>query len=356
MLSLDGSHITFEAVLKPKESAAGMGDALATCNATATVEPSTAALVSRDTPCHPMAFVPPVPAQGYVASAIHAPAMAYSMVAPLPLAGAMPPNDHAAQGCVPLSVGGGMPKGSPVPYFGTDTQASSTIEFAPGYIPSCTRPYGLTIDELIVAWPVREWCAAPSRAQLEQLVLQCQGLTMQRGKRAAPTPTEFGLPAEQLVYALAMLANWDCARVYQVLTTVNVDFRAIALRLPQAGLWFRCQPSAAEGQLHSVIASASQSSPVIAPAPSCSDTHAIDVLSGASQPAPEVPQPDMTTDMHRTHQARQGSRQVATHDNILQDIMQRRAEDCTAVKVSFTHCLCSGEQLSRSSDSGSASL
>lgn len=332
MLSLDGSQITFEAVLKSQDNVAGMAYDSTPFNTTAlgASPPMVTAGISQNTQVHPVALIPSVPADNCNAHASAAPAMAYSMLAPVHVGEALAgPEQHPSP--MQLTVDASLCQGvASRPE--TCIPVSPSGDLGTGYIPSCTRPYGMTIDELLAAWPEREWCAAPTRTEVENLVRQCQGLNKQYGSSLTPKVTQFGLPTEQLVYALAMLANWDCARIYQILTTIDVDFRAIALRLPQAGLWFRCQPTIAEAP-PGLISSTTISS----------QSHTKVQGFDTSQPA-EFAQSVRMPFQPETASAKKAaydetspdfSDQIASlyHEYMVHNAKQRRETDCSAVKV-----------------------
>lgn len=332
MLSLDGSQITVEAVLKSQDHVTGIAYESAALNSTSmdASSISPAAGAPHTAHIHPMTFMPPVPPDGCPMYAVQAPPMAYSMVSPVPVGAAAPGAVHSPL-TMPLAVDGSQVKG---PAASKAYLPVSTEDLASGYIPSCTRPYGMTIDELLGAWPVREWCAAPTRTEVESLVTQCQALNKSHGGSAAPKVTQFDLPPEQLVYALAMLANWDCARVYQVLTTIDVDFRAIALRLPQAGLWFRCQPTMAEVQPNSSV-------PARSPIP----TH-LNESTPTQQPngishATSKPDAAHSRQAACQQEAKEVIAQLAAKGHTAEDASLRRQLDCVAVKVCIQSTPCS---------------
>eukprot|EP00892_Ulva_mutabilis_P000005 jgi/Ulvmu1/10004/UM059_0053.1 len=350
MLSLNGSHITFEAVLKPKDCAAGITDepTIHTKPTNVTSAKATPAPTAVDAKGHPVSMFRPGPfslfptgaTEGYMTPAINAPTSMYSMGSPVPAAIA---NDAAALKCIPAPTNEGCFNGLVTPAFGSGPQGSTPSHPAAEYIPMSTRPYGVTIDELLKTWPVHDWCAAPSHADLEDLVSQCRCLTTQCSKCATPTLEEFDLPAEQLVYALAMLANWECAQMFQILTSANVDFRALSLRLPQAGPWFRCQAPATESQMSSMMAEA-RLSPTRPVSPRYVATSAELVTCEALQ---DAWQNTSVQNMPQAQDSEQTLAQPTISTHALQDRLQRRLTDREAVKEVFESVL---EHLGMSSD------
>lgn len=338
MLSLDGSQITFEAVLKSQDHVAGITCDSAPFNATmlGTSPPMATAGISQSTQVHPVALIPSVPADNCSVHASASPTMGYSMLAPVHLGGALGgPVQHPS----PMQLTVDAPTGQGVASRPeTCIPVSASGDLSTGYIPSCTRPYGMTIDELLAAWPEREWCATPARTDIENLVRQCQGLNNHHGGSFKPKVTQFGLPAEQLVYALAMLANWDCARIYQILTTIDVEFRAIALRLPQAGLWFRCQPTLAEAQAN--IFNSTTSSSEVHTKVQGSTTSQRDMLPESARTSFEPESASVANlPLHETS-SRELPDQLGCHEHMVQDAKQRRETDCSSVKVCSLQALC----------------
>lgn len=330
MLSLDGSQITFEAVLKSQENASGIAYDPAAFNSTTVVAPQATAVLGakQGSQAHPVAVLPSAPGDMCQMPAVPVPSVAYSVLGPVPVpvsgsvTGSHNDSSQGPAGLTATKVNGSI--GSRLDGY---QPVSALQEHASGFIPSCTRPYGMTTDELITAWPVREWSPAPTPAQVDRLVSQCQAMNKFHNTSVPPRASEFDLPVEQLAYALAMLANWDCARMYQILTSVDVDFRAVALRVPQAGLWFRCQPPMLESRSASAAPHESDRSSHPDVNHPCDENGLNTVFTDRSH-----------DDRHSTGKARCSESDLASsglvcQKHVVQDAVMRRKADCNTVKV-----------------------